>query len=148
MKTIKGIEHKVKLLLQRYKVEIMFYEQFLEKLKQESEIIKSGDIESTMALIQDKAQIMRNINGVEKEISEYKEDYFKSKASGLYTSKDLDRLLLKLSFLIEELIRLQKRNEELLNEKMASTRMEIADLRRRNMITDAYKHETSAGHVR
>jgi hypothetical protein len=137
---LKKMEEKVKVLVERYKTEMFFYEKFLGKLGEEMKMVRNGsDIEKTMEILHEKSMIMNNINTIENEIAPLKRDYMAAKASGEFESPALDGLLAKLSFLIEELIKIQSNNAGILEANIEVTRTRLTDLKKRVMLVNKYK---------
>jgi flagellar biosynthesis/type III secretory pathway chaperone len=134
------MEEKVKVLIERYKTEMFFYEKFLGKLGEEMKMVRNGsDIEKTMEILHEKSIIMNNINIIENEIAPLKRDYMAARASGEFESAVLDGLLAKLSFLIEELIKIQSNNASILEANIEMTRSRLTDLKKRVMLVNKYK---------
>jgi hypothetical protein len=116
----------------------------MKKLKEEMALIKAGSIKQVLNLLEEKNRILGNIDTMEKQIKNMKEEYYENKKKG-FVSKDLEKVLAKLSFLIGELIHLQEENSLLLAEVMAATRLRLNDIKKRNALVAAYKNRNNEG---
>jgi hypothetical protein len=139
-------EQKVNTMISKYSMEIHFYESLMKKLDEEMRLLKEGgQIEKTMAVLAEKSVIISNLDSIERQIKPLKAEYLSAKEKTGFCSRDLDKLLMKLSFLLEELISIQSRNAELLQKNMDYTRVKINNVKKRVMLVNTYKHTKSEG---
>ncbi|MGD0566189.1 MAG: hypothetical protein ABSA34_02520 [Candidatus Goldiibacteriota bacterium] len=139
-------EEKINTIIAKYAIEIRCYESLLLKLDEEMKLIKEGgEIGKTMKVLSEKSAIIADLDAIEKQIKPLKNEYMTVKEKTGFSSKDLDRLLVKLSFLLEELIKIQTRNAEMLQKNMDSTRIKINNVKKRVMLVNAYKNTRSEG---
>jgi flagellar biosynthesis/type III secretory pathway chaperone len=139
-------EQKTNIMISKYSMEIHFYESLMKKLDEEMRLLKEGgQIENTMAVLAEKSVIISNLDSIERQIKPLKTEYLIAKEKTGFCSRDLDKLLIKLSFLLEELIRVQSRNAELLQKNMEYTRVKINNVKKRVLLVNRYKHIKSEG---
>jgi Holliday junction resolvasome RuvABC ATP-dependent DNA helicase subunit len=139
-------EVKIKELAKKYAIEIFYYESLLKKLDEEMRVIKNGgEIEKTLNILAEKSVIIGNIDAIEKQIKPLKDEYSIAKEKRGYSSKELEKMLMKLSFLLEELITVQAANAQLLENNMNKTRIKINNVRKRVMLINTYKHPHAEG---
>lgn len=139
-----NLEKTAKLLIEKFNIEISYYENFMNKLKEEMEFIKTGNIKQILDLLEEKKKILRNIDNIEKQLKKEKEEYYKGKQNG-FISKELERVLARLSFLIEELIHLQEKNAILLSEIIGETKLKLNQIKKHNALVAAYKNRNNEG---
>lgn len=136
------IKDKVSVLVGNYKTEIGYYESMSAKLQEEFEIINNGsNLSAALKVMSEKNLIMSKISSIETINNPLNADYNSAKTSLNYSSKELDKVLIKLSFLIEGLIVLQKRNEDLLLSSMDTLKIKMNNVKKSGMIVSRYgKH--------
>jgi hypothetical protein len=139
-------EEKVNLIISKYALEIHCYESLMKKLDEEMKLLKEGgEIEKTLAVLNEKSVIIADLDAIERQIKPLKNEYMDAKAKTGFCSRDLDKLLLKLSFLLEELIKVQSRNAEMLQKNMERTRIKINNVKKRVLLVNTYKQTKSEG---
>lgn len=133
------LKDKVKALVGNYTVEIGFYEAMLGKLHEEFEVISSGSSpDGALKLLAEKNALLSKISDIETINKPLKQDYNSAKISLNYSSIELDHVLVRLSFLLGELIRMQKKNEELLSANMENLRLKIHNVKKSTMVAARY----------
>jgi phage shock protein A len=133
-------------LTKKYAAEISYYEKLLEKLNEEMTVLKSGgEIEKTLYILSAKSLIINNIDILEKQIKPLKDTYFEAKEKNGYVYEELEKMLIKISVLLQKLIALQSINSGMLEDNMKKTRSKINSIRKRVTLTNAYKNHASEG---
>jgi|GEM_PF-1720771 hypothetical protein len=134
-------EKRAKELEKKYAVEMYYYENLLKKIDEEMKTIKEGGkIEETLRILAEKSVIIGNIDTIEKQIKPLKEEYMFARDYNGYSSRELEKILLKLSFLLQELINTQARNAKLLEASMGKMRERIDNVRKGVSLINAYKN--------
>ncbi len=140
------LKTKVKILTEKFKKEIQLYNILLEKLILERKYINMEKTENIMNILKEKDEIINEVNSMENELNDYKDEYYLQKKENNYRDTELEGILLEMAILIDKIIFEQMKNREQLQEKISKTRKEINNIKKRNEITNIYKNYNQENH--